>query len=182
MVVLAIGHSPALRLDELWVRFGVGTHFRQIAIQEIVKNVTEKCSSILSVSATLCLAASATEKKSAWLAWISCPSAIDAFLDLSLQHVDVSPETLEGIERFLVVVNSRSVQPVEYGKICWHMVLGQWRTSHQPKRHCCNMCDARHSKRGMCGHRRLFRSLSCIVLHFGGGSHLIRGGSPFGLN
>ena len=42
VVVLAIGHSPALRLDELWVRFGVGTHFRQIAIQEIVKNINEK--------------------------------------------------------------------------------------------------------------------------------------------
>ena len=42
VVVLTIGHFPALRLDELWVRFGVGTHFRQIAIQEIVKNVNEK--------------------------------------------------------------------------------------------------------------------------------------------
>ena len=42
VVVLAIGHSPALRLDELWVRYGVGTHFRQNAIQEIVKNVNEK--------------------------------------------------------------------------------------------------------------------------------------------
>ena len=36
VVVLAIGHSPALRLDELWLRFGIGTHFRQLAIQEIV--------------------------------------------------------------------------------------------------------------------------------------------------
>ena len=42
VVVLAIGHSPALRLDEIWVSFGVGTHFRQIAIHEIVKNVNEK--------------------------------------------------------------------------------------------------------------------------------------------
>ena len=42
VVVLAIGHFPALRLDELWDRFGVGTHIRQIAIQEIVKNVNEK--------------------------------------------------------------------------------------------------------------------------------------------
>ena len=40
--VLAIGHFPALRLDELWLRFGIGTHFRQIAIQEIVKHVNEK--------------------------------------------------------------------------------------------------------------------------------------------
>ena len=55
VVVLAIEHSPALRLDELWVRFGVGTHFRQIAIQEIVKHVNERhrCSSMLSVGATL---------------------------------------------------------------------------------------------------------------------------------
>ena len=63
VVVLAIGHFPALRLDEIWVRFGVGTHFRQIAIQEIVKKSMKKlrCSSMLSVGATLCLAASATQ-------------------------------------------------------------------------------------------------------------------------
>ena len=42
VVVRAIGNFPMLRLDELWVGFGVGTHFRQIAIQEIVKNVNEK--------------------------------------------------------------------------------------------------------------------------------------------
>ena len=49
-------------------------------------------------------------KKSAWLAWRSCPSVIDAFLDLhvSLQPVNVSSETLEGIERFLVVMHSRT--------------------------------------------------------------------------
>ena len=33
-------------------------------------------------------------KKSAWLAWSSCPSVTYAFLDLSLQPVDVSSETL----------------------------------------------------------------------------------------
>ena len=64
VLVLAIGHSPALRLDEIWVRVGVGTHFRQIAIQEIVKMSMKKhrCSSMLSVGATQCLAASATKK------------------------------------------------------------------------------------------------------------------------
>ena len=36
VVVLAIGHFLALRLDELWVSFGVDTHFRQTAIHEIV--------------------------------------------------------------------------------------------------------------------------------------------------
>ena len=47
-------------------------------------------------------------KKSAWLAWRSCPSVIDAFFDLSLQPVYVSSETLEGIERLLVVMYSRT--------------------------------------------------------------------------
>ena len=42
VVVLAIWLFLALRLDELWVRFSVGIHFRQIAIKEIVKNVNEK--------------------------------------------------------------------------------------------------------------------------------------------
>ena len=42
VVVLAIGHFMALRLDELWVSFGVGTHCRQIAIHEIVKMSMKK--------------------------------------------------------------------------------------------------------------------------------------------
>ncbi len=64
VVVLAIGHFLALPLDELWVSFGVGTHFRQIAIHEIVKNVNEKAlmCSMLSVGATLCLATSVAGK------------------------------------------------------------------------------------------------------------------------
>ena len=120
MVVLAIMHFPALLLDELWDRFGVGTHFRQIAIQEIVQNVNEK---MLFNAVSGCDTVSSClghRKKSAWLAWRSCPSVIDAFFDLSLQPVDVSSETLEGIERFLVVMcTAERVQPVESGKSCY---------------------------------------------------------------
>ena len=51
-------------------------------------------------------------KKSTWLAWSSCPSVTvavtDAFLDLSQQPVDESSETLEKIERFIVVIYSRT--------------------------------------------------------------------------
>ncbi len=39
VIFFAIGHFLALRLDELWISFGLGTHLRQIAIHEIVKNV-----------------------------------------------------------------------------------------------------------------------------------------------
>ncbi len=93
---LAIEHFPALLLDELWVSFGVGAHFRQIAIHEIVKNVNEKAMMFLhainecdTVSSFL-----GCGKKSAWLAWSSCPSVTDAFLDISLQPVDLSSKTL----------------------------------------------------------------------------------------
>ena len=47
-------------------------------------------------------------KKSAWLAWSSCPSVTDAFLDLSLQPTCVNSDTLEKIERFIVIVYSRT--------------------------------------------------------------------------
>ena len=61
VVVLAIGHFLAHRLDELWFSFCVGTHFRQIAIHAIVNMSMKKhrCSSMLSVGATWCLASSA---------------------------------------------------------------------------------------------------------------------------
>ncbi len=64
VVALAIEHFPALRLDELWVSFGVGTHFRQIAIHEIVKMSMKNQwrSSMRSMGATLCLASSAAGK------------------------------------------------------------------------------------------------------------------------
>ena len=109
VVVLAIRPFPALRLDELWVSFGVSTHFRQIAIHEIVKNVNEKALTLFyaisgcdTVSSFL-----GRGKKSAWLAWSYCPSVADAFL-LSLQHVDLSSETLEKIERFTAIMYSRT--------------------------------------------------------------------------
>ena len=47
VVALAIEHFSALRLEELWVSVGVGTHFRQIAIHEIVKKVNEKAVTFL---------------------------------------------------------------------------------------------------------------------------------------
>ena len=96
VVVLAIGHFLALRLDELWVSFGVGTHFRQIAIHEIVKNVNEKALMLFHAISGCDTVSSflGRGKKSAWLAWSSFPSVTDAFLDLSLQPVDVSSETL----------------------------------------------------------------------------------------
>ena len=71
MVVLATGHFPALRFDELWVSFGVGTTsvltFDRLLSMRVFKEMSMKkhrCSSMLSVGATLCLASSAKGKVS----------------------------------------------------------------------------------------------------------------------
>ncbi len=85
VVVLAIGHFLALRLDELWVSFVVGTHFRQIAIHEIVKNVNEKVLMFFHAAVSGCDTVSSflgRWKKSAWLAWSSFLSVTYAFLDI----------------------------------------------------------------------------------------------------
>ena len=87
------------RLDEFWVSFGVGIHFRQIAIHEIVKNVNEKVLMFFYAFSGCDIVSSylGHGKKSAWLAWLacsSCPPVTDAFLHISLQPVDVSSETL----------------------------------------------------------------------------------------
>ena len=116
-------------------------------------------------------------KMSAWLAWSSCPSERYALLELSLQPVDVSYESLDNIERFIVIMYSRTCS----ASGVWNELFAQgYRTmenTHQPKRHCCSMCDARHTKQAVCGHGRLSRSLSCLVLHLWRGSHLIRVGT-----
>ena len=107
---------------------------------------------MISVGATLCLATSAAGKKSAWLARQSCPSVTDAFLDLSLQPVDVISDTPEKIERFIVVMYSRKSSASGVNEAMKELFAQCSRTSHKPKRRCCKMCDARHTKQGMCDH------------------------------
>ena len=86
VVVLAIRHFLELRLNELWVSCGVGTHFRQIAVHEIVKYVNEKVLMFFHAVSGCDTGSSflGRGKKSPWLAWSSCPSVTYAFLDLSL--------------------------------------------------------------------------------------------------
>ena len=188
VVVLAIGHFLALRLDELWVSFGVGTHFRQIAIHEIVKSVNEKAlmffhaiSGCDTVSSFL-----GRGKKSAWLAWSSFPSVRYAFLDLSMQPTCVNSDTLEKIERFIVIMYSRTCSASGVNGARKELFAQGSRTMENiPPTKAALLQHVRRAactKQGMCGHMRLSGSPSCLVLHFGGGSHLIRGGNPSGLN
>ena len=124
-------------------------------------------------------------KNSAWLARRSCPSVTYAFLDLSLQPVDMSSETIERIERFLVVMYNRTCSASGVWKELF--VQGSRTMENTPPTKAALLQHVRRAAyqaglAGLCGHRRLFQSLSCLVQHFGGGSRLIRGGNPIGLN
>ena len=61
-------------------------------------------------------------KKSSWLAWRSCPSAIDAVLDLSLQPVDVSSDNPRGNRK----VPSCRVQQNVFSQWSMEIVVGTW--------------------------------------------------------
>ena len=123
-------------------------------------------------------------KKSAWLAWRSCPSVIDAFFDLSLQPVDVSSETLEGIERFLVVMYSRTCSASGVRKELLRTWFSDNGTKQTNQSGIAATCATRGIARGYVWSQALVPVpiMPSPALWGGGGSHLIRGGNPFGLN
>ena len=162
VVALAMEHFPAFRLDELWVSCGVCTHFRQIAIHEIVKNDNEKAMVFLhaingcdTVSSLL-----GCGKKSAWLGSIrnTClPRSISAACRRELWD------------------------PIEDRKVhrC-HMqqnVFSQWSKRGKERVVRTRFSDnIEHPTNiaAICATRGIPRSPSCLVVHFGGGSNLIR--------
>ncbi len=96
MVVLAIGISWRLGLMNSGLALESILTFDRLLSTRLLTNVNEKAlmffhaiSGCDTVSSYL-----GRGKKSAWLAWSSCPSVTYAFLDLSLQPVDVSYETV----------------------------------------------------------------------------------------
>jgi len=112
VVILAVGHYHALGIDELLVSFGFGKHFRHIPIHAIANNIGMKANALMFFHAISgCDTVSSFlghGKKSAWLAWTVCPAVTEAFLALSSQPEEVDSQTLNDIERFIVVMYSRT--------------------------------------------------------------------------
>ena len=97
-------------------------------------------------------------KKSAWLAWSSCPSVTYAFLDLSLQPLDVSCEILWKVERFIVVMYSRKCSASgvnEAGKELFAQCSRTMENTPPTKAVLLQHVRRAAYQLGMCDHRRL---------------------------
>jgi hypothetical protein len=113
VVVLAVAHFHAIPVDELWVSFGVGNHFRHFAIHAIANNLKREKSKALLLFHALsgCDTVSSflgRGKKSAWLAWDACPAVTDTFIGLSSEPEEINPQALKEIERFIIVMYNRT--------------------------------------------------------------------------
>ena len=113
IVVLAVGHVQSLDIEELWICFGVGKHYRYIAAHAIANFLQEKAKALMMFHAlTGCDTVSSFRgrgKKTAWTAWLSYPKVTETFLALlSLPIEDIDQNILNEIERFIIVVYSKT--------------------------------------------------------------------------
>ena len=113
VVVVAIATLNRTKPDELWVAFGTGGHFRFIPIHEVAAAVGPRKSANLPLfhAITGCDTVSSFAgigKKTAWAAWNVYPEVTEAFEELLHMADPISDRTLEVIERFVVLMYSRT--------------------------------------------------------------------------
>ena len=93
--------------------FGTGGHFRLIPIHEVAAAVGPRKSATLPLfhALTGCDTLSSfagIEKKTAWAAWNVYPEVTETFEELMHMADPISDRTLEVIERFVVLMYSRT--------------------------------------------------------------------------
>lgn len=113
VVVLAVANVRKLRAEELWLAFGVGKHLRYLPVHSIASALPdEKCEALTFFHAvTGCDTVSYMSgrgKKTAWNAWKSMPEITETFLHLSTPQSTVSEEDIQALERFVVILYSRT--------------------------------------------------------------------------
>ena len=113
VVVLSIAYAKQLELQELWIAFGVGNHFRYLPIHKITTSQTQQqCEALLFFHAiTGCDTVSyfaGKGKKTAFQVWKSNPEVTEIFRVLSSPQDTVSEEQCRILERFVVIMYSRT--------------------------------------------------------------------------
>jgi len=113
VVILAIAAFQNLQLDELWIAFGLKIHFRYIPIHQHFENIGEQKAKALPIfhAFTGCDTVSSFHrigKKTVWATWKAFPVVTQAFLDLSDAPESVDESVMEDIERYVVLMYSRS--------------------------------------------------------------------------
>ena len=114
VVVLAVAFYMEIEnLQELFVAFGTGKHFKYIPIHTIARKLGPLKSRALPMfhSITGCDTTSSfggKGEKTAWEAWQACPSVTDAFIELSKKPCMISDACFKEVERFIVVMYQRT--------------------------------------------------------------------------
>lgn len=113
MVILAIAFAKKLEVEELWVAFGVRKHLHYLLIYKIASCLTtQQCEGLPFFHAlTGCDMVSyfsGKGKKTAFQAWKCYPQATEVFRALSLPQIILSEQQFRVLERFVVIMYSRT--------------------------------------------------------------------------
>ena len=113
VVVVAIATLNRTKPDELWVAVSTGMHFWFIPIHEVAAAFGPRKSATLPLfhALTGCDTVSSFAgigKKTAWAAWNVYPEVTEAFEELMHMADPISDRTLEVIERFVLLMYSRT--------------------------------------------------------------------------
>ena len=122
VLVLAIAQMNNLQLSELWLEFGVGKSYRVIPAHSIaIKIGSEKASALPFFHAfTGCDTTSAFAsrgKKTAWDIWNVFPDITPTFSTLSSSPCDLTNEILERIERYVVLLYSKTSEAIQVNEV-----------------------------------------------------------------
>ena len=104
VVIICIGMTQKLNINELWIAFGTGTGLRYIAVHEIASRLgPEKVRSLALFLAfigceTVSCFSAGKGKETAGITWVAYEEATSAFLELFYHPDDVSKECLRELE------------------------------------------------------------------------------------
>jgi hypothetical protein len=122
VMVIGIACVKELTLDSLWVAFGVGKHFRYLALHEIASMLGPERATALPLfhALTGCdtVSSFSSRGKSAYDTWTDYPALTDCLLQLSLNPNSVSQQQVFSvIERFVILMYDRTSDS-DYVNMC----------------------------------------------------------------
>ncbi|KAG0712884.1 hypothetical protein GWK47_001988 [Chionoecetes opilio] len=113
IVALAVAATTKLKIQELWVAFGTGQHFRYIPAHEIAAFLGPDKSQALPMvhACTGCDTVSSFNtrgKKTAWDTWKVFNELTPALVHLSTGTADISDDVVAVLERFTILLYDRT--------------------------------------------------------------------------
>ena len=113
VVVLAVSRIQDLSTDEIWITFGNGKYFQYLLVHSIAEQLGPQRSKVLPMfhSITECDTVSFFSRRgktSGWDMWNVFPQITDTFLMLASVPEEIAEQAMAQIERFVVLLYSRT--------------------------------------------------------------------------